>query len=94
MDEPDNLMLTQLREMRGQLAEIIRVQTESVRVQADHTKRFDEMRLLVNYSLGAGTANSLTATEHEARLAENEARQKRMDERMAEIERRLGNADI
>lgn len=86
-------MLVQLREMRGQLSEVLRVQAEILRVQNEHTKRFDEMRLLVNYSLGLGTANGIKATEHEARLAENEARQRRIDERMAEIERQFGKAD-
>jgi len=92
-EEPDNLVLIQLREMRAELKNIT-VKLDQHDLRFDNLdKRFDEMRLYVNHALGLGTMNDLKARELDARQDESEARQKRMAALMAEIERRLGRVE-
>ena len=52
-------------------------------------KRFDDFNLLANHALGLGTINQMKARELEARHDLAEVRQRRADERLDQVERRL-----
>jgi hypothetical protein len=92
-DEPENLVLIQLREIRSDLQDVKAKQTEHDRRFDRIDKRFSDMDLLIDHALGLGMANKVKAREIDARQEESEARQRRMDERMVEIERRLGKVE-
>jgi hypothetical protein len=92
-DEPENLVLVQLREIRATQAEHS-ARFDRVDARFDQLdKRFDDFHLLVNHALGLGTANQVKARELEAEQEATKARQRRIDERHAEIERRLGKVE-
>ncbi len=85
-NEPDNLVLIQLREIRATLAENSVLMKERFD-QVD--KRFDEFHALTSHTLMLGTTNSLKSQEFERRHEFSEGEQRRMSERMDEFERRL-----
>ncbi len=88
-DEPDNLVLVQLRDIRGKLDKIDDKLHEHDR-RFDHLdKRFDEMRQYVIHALGLGAMNEMKAREMDARLEMGETLSKQIDERFKDIERRL-----
>ena len=93
VDEPDNLVLIQLREMRGQLQGISTKLEEHDRRFDGIDKRFDDFHLLVSHALGVSTANHLKTREFDARHEETAARQRRMEARFEEIEQRLGKVE-
>ena len=88
-DDPNNLVLVQLRDIRGKL--------DALEKRFDaHDKRFDrldkhadEMRQYVSHALGLGAMNEMKAREMDARLEMGEALSKQIDERFKDIERRL-----
>jgi hypothetical protein len=52
--EPDNLVLVQLREMRGQLNGITgKLEAIAAKLE-EHDRRFDDFHLLANHALGLG----------------------------------------
>ena len=79
-EEPDNLILVQLREIRSKLEKLEKLDVLERRFDAMDRrfdamdKRFDEMRTYVYYSLGLGSVNQLKAAELEARIEALEAR--------------------
>ena len=91
-DEPESHTLRLLRDIRAKVEEL-----GAVRAKLDeHDKRFDrldkqgdEMRQYVSYALGVGAMHGIKLREVDARQEEQVARDKRMDDLMAEIERRL-----
>lgn len=91
--EPDNLVLTQLREIRGGLDQI-RSKLE------EHDRRFDKIekdietfKFQPTHTFGlAGMANLQSQLAQE-KADEALERQKRMDAHFAEIERRLGKVE-
>jgi hypothetical protein len=85
-NEPDNLVLIQLREVRSELQEIRVVMKERFD-QMD--KRFDDFHALTSHTLTLGTANHLKSQEFERRHEFSEGEQQRMRDRMDEFERRL-----
>lgn len=88
-DEPDNIVLVQLRDIRGKLDKIDDKLHEHDR-RFDHLdKRSDEMRQYVVHALGLGSLNEMKAREMDARLEMGEALSKQIDERFKDIERRL-----
>ncbi len=92
-DEPENLVLVQLREVRSEL-QGVRGKLEEHDQRFDRIdRRFDDFHMLVSHALGLATANQLKTRELEADQDEVKARQRRMDERHAEIERRLGRIE-
>jgi hypothetical protein len=93
VDEPENLVLVQLRDVRSELQGIRAKLSEHDGRFDQLDKRFDDFHLLVNHALGLGTANQVKAREPEAEQEATKARQLRMDERQAEIERRLGKVE-
>ena len=95
-NESDSLVLAQLREIRatlaGHSARFDRIDERFVQIdrrfdQLD--KRFDDFHALVNHTLGLSTTNYLRLREFDQRHELGEGHQRRMDERMDEIERRL-----
>ena len=84
--EPYDLVLIQLREIRATLA--------------GHTARFDrlekgfgELRHLANHALVLGTAVELRTRELDERQEQGEAHHKRMDERVSSIEQRVAKIE-
>lgn len=92
-DEPDNLVLVQLRDMRAELQTITAKLIEHDGRFDRLEKKFDDMRGYLNHALGMGVTGHLKNEEQDARLDESVARQKRMDALMAELERRLGGPE-
>ncbi len=92
-NEPDNLVLVQLREIRA--------------ILADHTARFDslerrfgglekgfhDMRLFVNHALGLGATAELKGRELDARQDLSDAAQTKTDERLSSIEQRVAKLE-
>jgi hypothetical protein len=92
-NEPDNLVLIQLREIRA-------VQTEIRAVQAEHSARFDQLdkhfedfHALTTHTLALGTTNALKLQDLERRYEFSEGGQRRLSERMDEFERRLSRVE-
>ena len=91
--EPDNLVLMQLREIRGGLDQI------SSKLE-EHDRRFDKIdkdnetfKFQLTHTFGlAGMANLQSQLAQE-RADEALERQKRMDSHFAEVERRLGKVE-
>jgi hypothetical protein len=91
--EPDNLVLVQLREIRA--------------ILIDHTARFErlegrfgnlengfnDLRLFVNHALGLGTTAELKAREPDARQSLSDAQQKRTEERLSSVEQRVARIE-
>ncbi|BBE70741.1 hypothetical protein [Oharaeibacter diazotrophicus] len=79
-EEPDNIVLKLLREMRAEQIEqgrkIDRLENRFDRMD----KRFDELRHSVLYALGLGTSAGLRADEQEAKVDEIEARLNKIEE--------------
>jgi hypothetical protein len=99
-NEPDNLVLIQLREIRATLAEhsallaehsaLLAGQSHVMKERFDQVdKRFDEFHALTSHTLMLGTSNQLKSQEFERRYEFSEGEQRRMTERMDELERRL-----
>lgn len=81
-DEPDNLVLVQLRDIRGK--------RDTLEKRFDRLdKHADEMRRYVSHALGLGAMNEMKPREMDARLEMGEALSKQIDERFKDIERRL-----
>ncbi|HEY4775359.1 MAG TPA: hypothetical protein VIH40_11125 [Xanthobacteraceae bacterium] len=69
-DEPDNMILVMLREIRAK-------QDEHSQILGDHTqrferleKRFDDLAKVVRYSLGQTTETQFRQSEQESRIDE------------------------
>jgi hypothetical protein len=91
--EPDNLVLTLLREMRGDVSEIkSKLGDLSLRFDAIE-KKFDDHQYLMTHTFGiAGLANVQTGLV-DARVNELAARQKATEAKQAELERRLARVE-
>ena len=88
-DEPENLVLVQLREIRAKLAKL-----------DEHDQRFDRLdqhaevtRYFVRHALGLGGMNEIKARELDIRHDDFAARQKRTEEMIAELDRRLAKVE-
>jgi hypothetical protein len=87
--EPDNLVLIQLREMRGQLNGITgKLEAITAKLE-EHDRRFDDFHLLTNHALGLGMVNQNRVRELEARHDLAEAWHRRVEQRFDQIEHRL-----
>jgi hypothetical protein len=89
-NEPDNLVLIQLREIRATLAEHSTFMKERFD-QID--KRFDDFHALTSHTLMLGTTNSLRSQDLERRYEFSEGEQRRLSERMDDFERRLSKVE-
>jgi hypothetical protein len=92
-NEPDNLVLVHLREIRA--------------VQADHSaqfarinerldqmdKRFEDFHELTSHTLRLSTSNDLRMRDLDRRYEFSEGEQRRMADRMDEFERRLSDLE-
>jgi len=85
-NEPDNLVLAQLREIRATQAE------HSARF-AQIDKRFDEMRLLLGHTIGLSTTAYLRSQEFDRRYEFSEGEQRSLSERVGELERRVAKVE-
>ncbi|HEY1245694.1 MAG TPA: hypothetical protein VGF29_12790 [Hyphomicrobiaceae bacterium] len=98
--EPDNLVLLQLREIRATLAghssrfDRIEERFGKIDKRFDRIdKRFDEFHLLVGYTLSVSQTSYLKVQEFEQRHELSEGEQRRMSDRMEDVERRLSNLE-
>jgi archaellum component FlaC len=112
--EPDNLVLVHLREMRGEIRGI-KVQLQGIEAKLEEhdrrfdqidrrfeqvdqrfeqfDKRFDDFQLLVSHSVGLGAINFARSRENEQRHEAIEAWQRRAEQRIDQIERRLAKVE-
>jgi len=88
-NEPDNLVLVHLREIRATQADHSALMQELKERFDQIDKRFEDFHALTNHTLMLGTTNRLKSQEFERRHEFNEGEQRRMSERMDEFERRL-----
>ena len=91
--EPDNLVLSLLREMRGDMA-AMREDIAAVKTRLDGLdKKMDEHHYLMTHTFGvAGMANVQTGLV-DARVDELANRQKASEAKQAELERRLARVE-
>jgi uncharacterized coiled-coil protein SlyX len=92
-NEIDNLVLLQLREIRATLAEHSAqfVQMNERFDQLD--KRFEDFHALTSHTLTLGTATHLKSQDLERRYEFSDGEQRRMRERMDELESRLARVE-
>ena len=91
--EPDNLVLVQLREMRGQLNGITgKLEAITAKLE-EHDRRFDDFHLLANHALGLGMVNQNRTRELEARHDLADTWQRRAEQRFDQIEHRLAKVE-
>ena len=88
-DEPENLVLVQLREIRAKLEKLDVLEKRFDQLD----ERFDELRGHVAYSLGLGTMSDLRARDMEARRDAEVMRLKRAEERLEEHNKRLARLE-
>ena len=87
--EADKIVLRMLREIRAKQGEHdTRFEGQDERFDR-LDKHGDEMREYMRYALGVGAMHDIKLREIDARREEEAARNKRRDETMAELERRL-----
>jgi uncharacterized coiled-coil protein SlyX len=99
-DEPDNLVLVHLREIRATLAEhstrFDRMDERFAQIDerfAQVDRRFDEMRLLLGHTIGLSTTANLRSQEFDRRYEFSEGEQRSLSERVADLERRLAKVE-
>jgi hypothetical protein len=96
-NEPDNLVLVQLREIRATLAEqsaSIAAQFAFMKERFDQIdKRFEDFHALTSHTLMLGTSNTLKSQDLERRYEFGEGEQRRLRERMDEFEIRLSEIE-
>ena len=92
-DEPDNLVLRLLREIRSK-------QDEHSAKMEDHDKRFDRldrrlgpMQFQLTHTFGLAGMSNLQAQRTDERVEQVEERQKRFDEMIAEFRRRVAEME-
>jgi hypothetical protein len=91
--EPDNLVLTLLREIRSDITEIKVKLTEHDERFDVLAKKFDDHQYLMTHTFGiAGLANVQTGLV-DARVNELANRQKASEAKQAELERRLARVE-
>jgi hypothetical protein len=96
-NEPDNLVLAQLREIRAKQAETHATLTEHSAAMKERLdligKRFEDFHALTSHTLLLGTTNSLKSQDLERRYEFSEGEQRRLSDRMDEFERRLSEVE-
>jgi hypothetical protein len=95
-NEPDNLVLIQLREIRATLAEhssrFDRLDERFAQIDKRFTDvdgRFDEMRLLLGHTIGLSTTAYLRSQEFHQRHEQGGGETRRLRERVDELDRRV-----
>jgi hypothetical protein len=96
-NEPDNLVLIQLREIRAMQAAMQAdqsVQFARINEQLEQMdKRFEDFHALTNHTLMLSTANDLRMRELDRRYEFSEGEQRRVADRMHDFERRLSEVE-
>jgi predicted nucleic acid-binding Zn-ribbon protein len=88
-DQPENLVLHLLREMRSDITAIRDKQQEHDKHFKDMRKDIEDMKTQIVFALGTTTSNHLRTSELEAWRAEAERRQRDVEALMDDIHRRL-----
>jgi hypothetical protein len=99
-NEPDNLILIHLREIRHTLAEhserFVQIDKRFNDVDKrfnEMDKRFDEMRLLLGHTIGVAQSSYLRAQEFDQRYEFGEGEQRQLRQRVDELERRIAKIE-
>jgi hypothetical protein len=96
-NEPDNLVLVQLREIRATLAahsaRFDQIEQRFERRFDQLDKRFEEFHELTSHTLRLSTSNDLRMRDLDRRYEFSEGEQRRMTDRMDEFERRLSDLE-
>ncbi len=92
-NEPDNLVLVQLREIRATLLEHSARFDQFDKRFDQLDKRFEDFHALTSHTLMLGTTNALKSQELERRQEFGEGEQQRMRDRMDEFEVRLSKVE-
>jgi hypothetical protein len=91
--EPDNLVLTLLREIRATLAEQSTVLAAHTIQLTDIDKKFDDQKYLMTHTFGvAGMANVQSGLV-ETKVEQLSTRQKASEAKQVELERRLARVE-
>jgi ABC-type Fe3+-citrate transport system substrate-binding protein len=88
-DQPENLVLHLLREIRAKQDEHDRRFSEHDKHFKDMRKDIEDMKTQIVFALGTTTSNHLRTSELEAWRAEAERRQRDVEALMDDIHRRL-----
>ena len=91
--EPDNLVLTLLREIRATLVDHSKLLMEHSAQLVDLDKKFDEQKYFMTHTFGvAGMANVQSGLV-DSKVEQLAARQKACEAKQAELERRLARVE-
>jgi len=92
-DEPENLVLVHLREIRreiGGMRENLEARIDRLETRFDSLdKQFGEMRQYVSHALGLGAMNDIKGRELQARIDADAHERRKSDRRVEELERRV-----
>jgi hypothetical protein len=92
-NEIDNLVLLQLREIRATLAGHS-ARFDQIDKRFDQLdRRFEDVHALTNHTLMLSTANDLRMRELDRRYEFSEGEQRRVADRMDDLERRLSEVE-
>jgi tetrahydromethanopterin S-methyltransferase subunit G len=92
-NEPDNLVLAHLREIRSMQVNHS-AQFAQINERLDQMdKRFEDFHALTDHTLVPSTSNDLRMRDLDRRYEFSEGEQRRMTDRMDEFERRLSDLE-
>ena len=92
-DEPDNLVLVQLRDIRG-ILELHTKRFNKLEERFDNSdKQFEEMRGYIRHTLGLGSMNHITNERQDARLDAQDGERKKLAEQVAGLDKRVGKIE-
>ena len=96
-NEPDNLILVQLPEIRatqGEIRATLEEHSALMKQRLDQIdKRFEDFHTLTSHTLMLGTTNSPKSQDLERRYEFGKGEQRRLSERMDDFERRLSKLE-
>jgi hypothetical protein len=92
-NEPDNLVLVQLREIRATQVEHSARFDRIDKGLGQMDKRFEDFHALTSHTLNLSTTNYLRMREFDQRHEMSEGEQRGIKERMDELERRLAKVE-
>ncbi len=92
-DEPDNLVLKLLREMRTEIREIRSTQAEHTQKLDLLEKQGEEGRQYLAHALGLSTMNEMKLRAVDLQHMDFETRQKKTGEILADLQRRMSRLE-
>lgn len=87
--EPDNLVLTMLREIRGDIRDMKSKLEEHDKRFDGVDKNLDSMRYQMTHILGIAGMSNISAVRAEEKADDTLTLHKRVDERLSDVERRV-----